>query len=70
MSEARKYSAEIYQDGDSAHWRDNQSDIFIYQKEVTSADSVKLRIAPGGGFAIKLTSLNEDNLTEGNCGAI
>ena len=44
--------------------------IFIYQKEVTSADSVKLRIAPGGGFAIKLTSLNEDNLTEGNCGVI
>ena len=70
LSEARKYNAEIYQDGDSAHWRDNQNDIFIYQKEVTSADSIKLRIAPGGGFAIKLTSLNEDNLTEGNCGVI
>ena len=70
LSEARKYSAEIYQDGDSAHWRDNQSDIFIYQKEVSSADSIKLRLAPGGGFAIKLTSLGEEGIEEGNCGTI
>lgn len=65
LSEARKYEAQIYQDGDSAHWRDNQLDIFIYQKEVTAADTIKVRIAPGGGFVVRLKVLDSDYDNQG-----
>lgn len=67
LSETRKYTAEIYQDGDSAHWRDNQHDIFIYDKEVTSSDSIRIRIAPGGGFAIRLKAHQDSEMGDA-CG--
>jgi len=48
------YQAEIYADGDDAHYRDNQFSIKIEQKSVRRNDSLDLYLAPGGGFAIKL----------------
>lgn len=61
LSEARKYEAQIYQDGETAHWRDNQLDIFLYTREVNSSDAIKVRIAPGGGFAIRLKEITGEN---------
>ncbi|MFZ5610026.1 MAG: glycoside hydrolase family 97 protein [Pseudomonadota bacterium] len=49
------YRAEIYRDGDDAHWRDNPSAIAIETKRVTSRDVIALRLAAGGGIAIRFT---------------
>jgi alpha-glucosidase len=49
------YRAEIYKDGVNAHWRDNQKDITIEHEELESSDAIQLRIAHGGGFAIRFT---------------
>jgi alpha-glucosidase len=55
LTPGKKYRAEIYRDGDDADYRtDKRHSVVIETKVVTSADSMKLRIAPGGGFAIRL----------------
>lgn len=55
LDDSRQYSAEIYQDGAKAHWRDNQKSIVIEERAVDSQDAIEIRIAPGGGFAIRFT---------------
>lgn len=52
-----QYEAQIYRDGDNAHFRDNQLEIVIEKKLVSRADAIKIRIAAGGGFAIRLKRL-------------
>ena len=55
LSPGMRYKAEIYRDGDDADYRtDKRHSIAIESKVLTSADSLTLRIAPGGGFAIRL----------------
>lgn len=50
-----RYIAEIYRDGDDADYRtDKRHSIVIEQREVTAVDSLSLRLAPGGGAAIRL----------------
>ncbi len=49
-----RYRAEIYRDGDGADFRTNPRAIAIEKRNVTAADRMKLRMAPGGGFAIRL----------------
>lgn len=52
-----RYRAEIYRDGPNADWRDGEgrsrTDIVIEQQSVTAADTLTLRLAPGGGQAIR-----------------
>ena len=48
------YTAEIYRDGDGAHYRDNQLSLIIESRAVTKNDFLDLYMAPGGGFAIRL----------------
>ncbi len=48
-----RYRAEIYRDGDAADFRTNPRDIVIEAREVTAADRLALRIAPGGGAAVR-----------------
>ena len=50
-----EWTAEIYRDGDSAHYRDNQLDITIEKKKVMKGDALDIWMAPGGGFAIRIT---------------
>jgi alpha-glucosidase len=51
----KRYKAEIYRDGDDADYRtEKRHSIAIESKVVTSADAMNLRIAPGGGFAVRL----------------
>ncbi|GAA3995484.1 glycoside hydrolase family 97 protein [Sphingomonas humi] len=52
-----RYRAEIYRDGDGADFRTNPRAIAIEKRTVTAADAMKLRMAPGGGFAIRFVRL-------------
>ncbi|HEX6063628.1 MAG TPA: glycoside hydrolase family 97 catalytic domain-containing protein, partial [Longimicrobiales bacterium] len=49
----RTYVAEIYADGPDANWLDNPLAISISEERVTSASRVTLRLAPGGGTAVR-----------------
>ena len=51
------YLAEIYRDGDSAHFRDNPLDIVIEEKKITPASTLDITLAPGGGFAIRIRKI-------------
>ena len=50
------YTAEIYRDGDDAHWHDDPYDLVIEQRELSSDDVLDLRLAAGGGAAIRFTT--------------
>jgi alpha-glucosidase len=50
----RRYVAEIYADGPRAHWLDNPLPVTIRQQPVTSASTLRMILAPGGGQAIRL----------------
>lgn len=56
LEPGRRYRAEIYRDADDADWRSNPEAIAIEKREVTAADTLVLRIAPGGGTAIRFVA--------------
>ena len=50
----KRYVAEVYRDGDDADYRtDKRHSIVIEQRPVTAKDSMTLRLAPGGGAAVR-----------------
>lgn len=57
LEAGKKYRAEIYRDGDAADFRTNPREIVIERRTVTAADTMPIRIAPGGGFAIRFVRL-------------
>ncbi len=57
LDPGRRYRAEIYADGPGANHTDNRTAIDISSREVTSADVLTLRLAPGGGQAIRFVPL-------------
>ena len=54
----KKYVAEIFADGDNANWETNPQAIEIYSEEVDSKTVLNLKLAAGGGQAIKFTPIN------------
>lgn len=52
-----KYRAVVYQDGETADYRTNPYPMTILQQEVTAQSSLIVRLAPGGGFAIRVEKL-------------
>nr|WP_238322518.1 glycoside hydrolase family 97 C-terminal domain-containing protein [Kordiimonas gwangyangensis] len=58
LDAGRSYTAEIYRDGDDADWDTNPYAMVIEKKTVTAADKMALRLAPGGGMAVRFTSAN------------
>jgi alpha-glucosidase len=56
LDPGRRYLAQIYRDGDDAHWKGKREDIVIEAREVTAADTLTLRLAPGGGQAIRFAA--------------
>jgi alpha-glucosidase len=48
------YEAIVYADGPNADWDKNPTDIEIHAKELNSLSTLKMKLAPGGGFAISL----------------
>jgi alpha-glucosidase len=56
LDRRRRYRAQIYRDGPNANWRgDARRDIVIEERIVTSADTLTMTLAPGGGQAIRFT---------------
>jgi alpha-glucosidase len=57
LDDGRRYRAEIYRDGPDADYKGKRESIVIEQREVTSADTLTLALAPGGGQAIRFVPL-------------
>jgi alpha-glucosidase len=54
LDPAKNYTAEIYRDGDDADYRtDKRHSMVIEKKAVKSGDTLNLKMAPGGGQAIR-----------------
>jgi alpha-glucosidase len=56
LTPGRTYRAQIYRDGPTADYRGHGKDIVIEERKVTSADVLTLRLAPGGGAAIRFAA--------------
>ena len=53
LTPSKTYRAEIYRDGDDAHYLDNRFAFATESRDVTSADTLTIKLAPGGGQAIR-----------------
>ncbi len=58
LAPGRTYEAQIYRDGDRAHWRDAPTDFVAEKTRVGSADVLALRLAAGGGQAIRFVPVD------------
>jgi len=55
LDQGKSYVAEIYRDGDKADYRsERRFDLVIEKRTVTSGDTIRMVLAPGGGQAIRL----------------
>jgi len=54
LTPGRRYVAEIYADGPGANWRDNPLPVAISRRDVTSASTLRMVLAPGGGQAVRI----------------
>jgi alpha-glucosidase len=57
LEEGKSYQAEIYRDGEDAHWESNPTAYVIESKEVDASTTLALPMAPGGGIAIRIVEL-------------
>ena len=53
----RKYIAQVYSDGENANWVNKPYEMAIYNKTVTQNDELALKMAAGGGVAIRFKAL-------------
>ncbi|MGB3394597.1 MAG: glycoside hydrolase family 97 protein [Stenotrophomonas sp.] len=58
LEPGRRYRAEIYRDGDDAHWQDNPFAFTRETRQVGNNDRITLKLAPGGGAAIRFVPLD------------
>jgi alpha-glucosidase len=58
LTPGKNYKAQIYQDGQEAHFDTNPLPIEFYPLEVTSASTLQLDLKPGGGTAIRFYEIN------------
>lgn len=64
LDPGRRYRAEIYRDGEAADYRsERRFDLLVEQRIVRATDTLPLRLAPGGGQAIRLTPCATENCT-------
>ena len=54
LDSGTRYRAQVYRDGEGAHWKGNPHAIAIESREVTRDDTLTLQLAPGGGAAVRL----------------
>lgn len=55
LAPGRSYEAQVYRDGDGAHWKTAPFKFTRETRTVTSADTLTLSLAAGGGTAIRFT---------------
>jgi alpha-glucosidase len=56
LDKGKRYKAEIYRDGDAADYRsERRFDLVVESKLVGPSDTLQLKLAPGGGQAIRFT---------------
>lgn len=48
------YTAQIYRDGDGADWVTNPYDLVVEEREVDASTVLRMRLAPGGGQAVRI----------------
>ena len=53
LEPGKKYKATIYRDGDQADWKTNAYDALVEEEIVDNTTTMQLRLAPGGGQAIR-----------------
>ena len=58
LDQGRRYRAEIYRDGEGAHFETNRFAFAVERREVASTDTLELVLAPGGGQAIRFVPLD------------
>ncbi|GEP51265.1 alpha-glucosidase [Flavobacterium noncentrifugens] len=58
LDSGKTYTAEIYADGAGADYKTNPYPVTITKQTVTSASVLNLKLAPGGGTAVKFTLNN------------
>jgi alpha-glucosidase len=56
LDAGRAYTAQIYRDGDDANWQSQPHSIVIESRSVKRGDELTLKLAPGGGQAIRLVA--------------
>lgn len=57
LKRGERYEATLYRDGEKAGWDSYPTDYTIEKMELKSSDELKIRMAPGGGFALSLKAL-------------
>jgi len=57
LTEGKTYEAVIYADAEDADYLTNPQAYTITRKHVTSTDSLSIRSAAGGGFAISFKAI-------------
>jgi alpha-glucosidase len=55
LTPGKRYTAEIWRDGAKADWKTAPFDMVVEKRSVTSADRLALRLAAGGGAAVRFT---------------
>jgi alpha-glucosidase len=53
LAEGRRYTAQIYRDGFHANWQTNPYELVIEARPVQKGELLSLRLAPGGGAAVR-----------------
>lgn len=57
LDKGKKYIATVYADAKDAHYRDNPQAYTISKGIVTAKSVLKLKVAPGGGYAISIMEM-------------
>jgi alpha-glucosidase len=57
LTKGQRYEAEIYADGPTANWVTNPLPVTITKRTVTSASTLHIVLAAGGGQAIRLHAI-------------
>ena len=60
LEAGKKYIATVYADAPDAHYKDNPQAYIIRKGTVTSKTALKLKAAPGGGYAISIYEASKE----------
>jgi alpha-glucosidase len=58
LETGRTYTAQIYKDAKDADYKTNPEAYIIEEKQVKQGDSLAVKLAPGGGMAVRFKAIN------------